>query len=139
MSRSLNTSSLGRVFCVGPGSMGSMWERPSTVDFVMTQSEVIDAIGLRLDEATPDGSRIILFGSRARDEGDAASDYDVLVIEPAVENSAAESVRLRSVLDGLGAPIDVLVYGADVARSRAAVRGTVVERALREGRELTRA
>jgi len=35
-------------------------------------------------------------------------------------------------------PIDVIVVSEDVARRRAVVRGTVVERALREGRVLAR-
>ena len=66
------------------------------------------------------------------------SDYDVLVIEPAVANTAIESARLREQLDDLRTPIDVIVVAEDVARRRAAVRGTVVERALREGRVLAR-
>jgi predicted nucleotidyltransferase len=102
----------------------------------VTESEIIDEIGRRLAAAAPAGSRIVLFGSRARGEADARSDYDVLVVEPAVDDSAEESVRLRRKLTGLRAPIDVVVVGEDRARRRAVVRGTVVERALREGRVL---
>jgi hypothetical protein len=47
-----------------------------------------------------------------------------------------ESVRLRRALRGLGVPIDVLVITQDEADRRSVVRGTVVERALREGRTL---
>ena len=96
----------------------------------------IDEIGRRLDEATPDRSRIVLFGSRARIEQRAGSDIDVLVIEPSVSDPIRESVRLRRLLRGLGVPIDVLVVGQAEATRRAAVRGTIVERALREGRVL---
>jgi predicted nucleotidyltransferase len=102
----------------------------------VTESEIIDEIGRRLAAAAPAGSRIVLFGSRARGEADRRSDYDVLVMEPAVENAASESARLRRELDDLRAPIDVLVVPEDLARRRATVRGTVVERALREGRVL---
>jgi predicted nucleotidyltransferase len=102
----------------------------------VTEGELITEIGRRLAAAAPAGSRVVLFGSRARDAADASSDYDVLVIEPTVENSAAESTRLREELDDLRAPIDVLVVAEDVARRRAIVRGTVVDRALREGRVL---
>jgi predicted nucleotidyltransferase len=105
----------------------------------MTEMELIDEIGRRLAAAAPAGSQVVLFGSRARGDGDARSDYDVLVIEPEVANAAAESARLREYLDDLGAPIDVVVFAADVARRRAAVRGTVVDRALREGRVLVHA
>jgi hypothetical protein len=61
---------------------------------------------------------------------------DLLVIEPFVDDPIAEAVRLRSALDGLRVPIDVLVFGQQDAQRRSAVRGTVVERALREGRIL---
>jgi predicted nucleotidyltransferase len=97
---------------------------------------LIEEIGRRLAEAAPARSRVILFGSRARGGGHERSDVDVLVIEPSVEDPVGESVRLRHTLRGLGVPIDVLVFGAEDARRRSAVRGTVVERALREGRVL---
>ena len=102
----------------------------------MTETEVIAEIGRRLAAAAPAGSQVVLFGSRARGGAGAGSDYDVLVIEPAVENFAAESTRLRQELDDLRRPIDVVVVAEDVARRRAMVRGTVVDRALREGRVL---
>jgi predicted nucleotidyltransferase len=104
----------------------------------VTQSEVIDEIGRRLAEAVPPGSEIVLFGSRARGNAADDSDYDVLVIEPEVEHPMEESVRLRRRLNGLDCPIDVLVFSAERAESRARVRGTVVERARREGRVLVR-
>lgn len=102
----------------------------------MTETEVIAEIGRRLAAAAPAGSQVVLFGSRARGGAGAGSDYDVLVIEPVVDNFAAESTRLRQELDDLRTPIDVVVVAEDVARRRAMVRGTVVDRALREGRVL---
>jgi predicted nucleotidyltransferase len=102
----------------------------------MTETEVIAEIGRRLAAAVPVGSQVVLFGSRATGLADEGSDYDVLVIEPSVENHVEESVRLRGELDDLRSPIDVIVFAEDVARRRAAVRGTVVDRALREGRVL---
>jgi uncharacterized protein len=97
---------------------------------------LIDEISRRLADATPARTRVALFGSRARGENGAGSDVDVLVIEPTVEDPMRESVRLRRGLRGLGVPIDVLVITQDEADRRSAVRGTVVERALREGRTL---
>ena len=81
-------------------------------------------------------ARVILFGSYARGEADPRSDLDLLVIEPEVENAAEESVRLHRTLRGLGVPADIVVVDEDLARRRAAVAGTMVERALREGRVL---
>lgn len=104
----------------------------------MTESEVVEEIGRRLAEATPTGSRVLLFGSRARGEAEEGSDYEVLVIESGVGNTAEESVRLRRTLNEMRVPIDVVVVGDEVAKRRSRVRGTMVERALREGRILAR-
>lgn len=102
----------------------------------MLDDALIEEIGRRLAEAVPARSRVVLFGSQARRDGHAGSDVDALVIEPTVGDSMTESVRLRRVLRGLGVPIDVVVVGQAEATRRSAVRGTVVERALREGRVL---
>jgi predicted nucleotidyltransferase len=95
---------------------------------------IIEA-GRRISAAAPD-ARVILFGSHARNEADPQSDLDLLVIEPEVKNAAMESVRLRRTLRGLAVPADVVVVDRDLARRRSAVAGTMVERALREGRVL---
>ena len=110
--------------------------RPSATVWRVTSAEVIDEIRLRLARAAPKDSRIVLFGSHARDQAHDDSDYDVLVIEPEVRDVVKESVRLRSELGDLLVPIDVVVIDRERARRRAAVRGTMVERALREGRVL---
>ena len=62
----------------------------------MTSAEIIEEIGVRLARVAPRDSRVVLFGSHARGEADAGSDYDILVIEPAVADAAHESVRLTS-------------------------------------------
>lgn len=102
----------------------------------MSREALIGEIGRRLSDAAPAGSRVVLFGSAARGDIHAASDFDVLVIEPTVLDAGRESVRLRRALRGLGVPIDVLVVTNDEATRRSGVRGTVLERALREGRVL---
>jgi predicted nucleotidyltransferase len=102
----------------------------------VTSAEIIEEIRTRLARAAPRDSRVVLFGSHARGQADEGSDYDVLVIEPEVDDAAEESVRLRSELGDLLVPIDVVVIDRERARRRALVRGTMVERALREGRVL---
>jgi predicted nucleotidyltransferase len=102
----------------------------------VASAEIIDEIGVRLARAAPSDSKVVLFGSHARGENDAGSDYDILVIEPEVSDAARESVRLRTELGDLLVPVDVVVIDRERARRRAAVRGTMVERALREGRVL---
>ncbi|HUB98833.1 MAG TPA: nucleotidyltransferase domain-containing protein [Solirubrobacterales bacterium] len=102
---------------------------------MIDESTIVEA-GRRIHEAEPE-ARVILFGSHARGTAvDPLSDIDLLVIKPEVDDAAEESVRLRRALKGLGAPIDVVVVDEDRARRRASVRGTMVERALREGRVL---
>lgn len=102
----------------------------------MTSAEVIEQIGELLGKAVPPNSRVILFGSHARGTAHADSDFDVLVIEPTVDHAIHEAVRLRSELDELEVPIDVIVVDEAKAERRATMRGTMIERALREGRLL---
>src|SRR5262249_39713557 len=80
--------------------------------------------------------RVILYGSYARGDADANSDLDFLVIEPEVDSVTEEAVRLRRSLRDLRVPADVVVIDEDRAQRRAKVAGTMVERALREGRLL---
>ncbi len=102
----------------------------------MTSTEVIEQIGQRLARAAPPNSRVVLFGSHARGNADADADFDVLVIEPKVGDVIQEAVRLRSELDELEVPVDLIVMDEAKAERRAVERGTVVARALREGRLL---
>jgi predicted nucleotidyltransferase len=102
----------------------------------VTSAEIIETIGERLASAVPAGSRVILFGSQARGEASEGSDFDVLVIEPSVSDRMAESARLRRELREFRVPIDVLVVDQARARVHGAVPGTVIERAIREGRTL---
>ncbi len=101
----------------------------------MIDEATIAEAGRRISAAAP-AARVILFGSHAREEADVQSDLDLLVIEPEVDDAAYESVRLRRALRGLNIPADIVVVDAALARRRSAVPGTMVERALREGRVL---
>ena len=51
-----------------------------------------------------------------------------------VADRAAEAVKLRRALGDFGAPVDVIVMDQALVELRAKVRGTTVDRALREGR-----
>lgn len=99
----------------------------------VTSDELIDEVGRRIAEAAP-GATLVVFGSHARGEANKYSDLDLLVIEPDVENAAAESVRLRDVLGGLPSAIDVIVVSQTHADEWRDVRGSLVHAALSEGR-----
>jgi uncharacterized protein len=79
---------------------------------------------------------LILFGSHARGEAGEHSDLDFLVIEPSVEDVVEESVRLRHTLNGLEVWADVIVRSEESVREWKDVYGTVINSALREGREI---
>ncbi len=102
----------------------------------MFDEAVIQEAGRRLLQAAPPGSRVILFGSHARGQAGEDSDLDFLVIEPEVEDIAKESVRLHRTLNGLEVWADVIVRSEESVREWRDVYGTVINSALREGREL---
>jgi predicted nucleotidyltransferase len=95
---------------------------------------VIERAGRALIDAASAPARVILFGSHARGDADEGSDFDFLVIEREVEDRLAESVKLRHALRDLRVPVDVIVMDEALAGRRAKVKGTMVDRALREGR-----
>lgn len=101
----------------------------------MTDDALISEAGRRLAEAAPD-ARVILFGSRARDEARPDSDLDLLVIEPRFESRRAEFVRLRSALRDLDVAIDLVVVSDRHVEEWGHFEGTMLNEALREGRVL---
>ena len=81
--------------------------------------------------------RIYLFGSVARGDGDADSDYDLLIVVP--NDAPPERRRSRlayEVLRGTGTPVDALVCSHDWFFSRVHLRASLPGTVLREGRLL---
>jgi predicted nucleotidyltransferase len=96
----------------------------------------LDDVVRRLVEAYQPES-IYLFGSIARGDGDAESDYDLLIIVP--NDAPAERRRSRlayQVLRGTGTPVDALVCSHDWFFSRVHLRASLPATVLREGRLL---
>jgi uncharacterized protein len=77
--------------------------------------------------------KIILFGSYARKLADPGSDLDLLVVEPFVEDAAAEMVRLMRVLSPLRIPADVLVVSRREFAEWSDTPGHILFEARREG------
>jgi predicted nucleotidyltransferase len=99
-------------------------------------AEIVDRAGRLLADAAPPESKVILFGSRARDNARADSDFDFLVVEPSTMSKAEEMVRLRAALDPLDVAADVVVVTRQYAEEWGDVPGTLIHDALREGRVL---
>ena len=102
----------------------------------MTHDEAnIREVGRRLAAEAPN-ARVVLFGSHARGSATPRSDIDVLVIEPEVENTALESVRLMRAVGDLRLPVEIVVVSEREAAEWGNVRGSLVHAALSEGRVL---
>ena len=96
--------------------------------------EALIAKAARLLLRAAPGSRVILFGSRARGYSGPDSDLDFLVVEPTVRSRREEAVRLRDVLRPLRIPVDVLVVSQDAFREWSDTPGTILYEAAHEGR-----
>jgi predicted nucleotidyltransferase len=100
--------------------------------------DLIDEAARRIADAAP-GARVILFGSHARGQAGPDSDLDLLVIEPRVDDSFVETVRLQRVLAPLRLPADITVVSGAHVEDWGEVQSTMLREALREGRVLAQA
>jgi uncharacterized protein len=94
----------------------------------------IERAGRALIEATAPPAKVILFGSRARGDGDERSDFDFLVIEREVDDRFGEMVRLGRILGRLLIPADVVVASEQHVRKWESVKGTMIHEAMSQGR-----
>lgn len=102
---------------------------------------VTDAIIGRMVQALvaeADPERVILFGSRAREDSREHSDVDLIVVEAEPFGPARsrhkEMVRLRQALRPFRVPVDILVYSQEDVDYWRDSLNYVLARALREGR-----
>jgi predicted nucleotidyltransferase len=90
-------------------------------------------ISARVRRVFPRVERIVLFGSRSRVDGDADSDFDILVVTETDLAPSRRTAKLRLALAGLDFPFDVLVVTPGELESRRDWHSTVISRALAEG------
>lgn len=102
----------------------------------MDRLQIHDTIRQTVQTCLP-GSRILLFGSRARGDGDHHSDYDLLIITPETFTSEEKmhwSSRLdRAIVKAIKAPIDLLLNSEEEISQKRELPGHIVRTALREG------
>ncbi len=95
-------------------------------------SLIHDAVAC-LSPAVPAGTRLIVFGSRARGDARDDSDLDLLVVEPVVADRFAEMARLSTLLGKRLIPADVVVMSRDAFEQQKAMVNTLAWRAAQEG------
>ena len=95
--------------------------------------DLVQDIVQRIVERThPD--KVILFGSRARGNARADSDFDLLVIQDSDEPGYRRDAQLYLALAGLNAPVDVMVYTPEEVREWSGVPQAFITTAVREGK-----
>jgi predicted nucleotidyltransferase len=77
--------------------------------------------------------RVILFGSRARDEAHVESDYDFLIIKESDQPRYRRSGPLYTALADLPVEVELVVYTPEEVQEWSAVPEAFVTTALREG------
>ena len=98
---------------------------------MIDETTIAQATELLREAAAPE--KIILFGSYARNCADSGSDFDLLVVESAVSDAAAEMIRLMRVLSPLRIPADVLVVSRQDFADWSGTPGHILFEAAREG------
>ena len=81
-------------------------------------------------------TKIILFGSSARDVTREDSDVDLLVVLPKVENRRQSAVAIRRVLRDIPVSKDIIVTTPEEIEQRGQIIGTLLQPALTEGKLL---
>lgn len=80
-----------------------------------------------------DPDRIVLFGSRARGEGDSQSDFDILIIGPSAEPRWQRTIPVYRLLSGMGVPKDVVWWTPEEVEEWRAVQSHFINTVCREG------
>lgn len=104
--------------------------------WLMINTQYSDSIRQTVDKYLP-GSRIVLFGSRARGEAKPLSDYDLLVITPQIF-SEKEKISMLTLLDNalvknVNLPFDLLIQSEDEIKLKKELPGNIIRSIIKEG------
>ena len=98
--------------------------------------EMMDVLVERVVERIVEGVRpekVILFGSRARGDGNAESDIDLVVVHPGPESKRELELRIRRLFAAQGFSMDLLVLTPEEFREMQGVANSAARIAAREG------
>lgn len=105
----------------------------------MVAKSIQDTIKSTVHSLLPD-ARVLLFGSMARGDANADSDYDVLVIIPKTllpREKIRNITRIQTALVyALDAPFDVLLNSEEEVQEKQTLTSHIIRTALTEGVEL---
>ena len=102
----------------------------------MLRPDQIQRAAQRVAAAATSPATVIVFGSYARGDADEASDLDLIVIEPALVDEAAEYLRLKAAVGRMGVGVDLLLFSRRECDRRSQVPGTLPYWAAKEGKVL---
>ncbi len=102
----------------------------------MLRPDQIQRAAQRVAAAATSPATVIVFGSYARGDADEASDLDLIVIEPALVDEAAEYLRLKAAVGRMGVGVDLLLFSRREFDRRSQVPGTLPYWAAKEGKVL---
>lgn len=102
----------------------------------MLSPEIIAEATRRLVAEASKPVKVILFGSYARGDADAASDLDLMVVEQDLSDKAAEYLRLKGAIGRVGVGVDLLLINELEFERRSQVPGTTAYWAKKEGKVL---
>ncbi|MBL7063903.1 MAG: nucleotidyltransferase domain-containing protein [Anaerolineae bacterium] len=101
----------------------------------MATSEIVAEMATRIRETVcPD--KIILFGSRAREEARPDSDFDLLVIAPSTLPRWRRTPSLYRLLAGLGVSKDIVWWTPEEVEEWRGAKSHFINTAIREGKVL---
>jgi uncharacterized protein len=98
----------------------------------MTHDQLIQTMTQRIVESFHP-LRLILFGSRARNDAGPWSDFDLLVVLPLAPDKRKTAIEIRRILADLPASKDIIVTTPEEIARRGRLPGTVLRSALQEG------
>lgn len=105
----------------------------------MTSQKTLGAIKSTVNSFLP-GSQVLLFGSRARGQGNDQSDYDLLIVTadtfaPREKMNWENKIR-KALVYALNLPFDVILQSESEVNEKKGLTGHIVYYAMKEAVEL---